>query len=410
MVNSMNVEKIIKKLPDVPGVYFFKEGKNILYIGKATSIRDRVRSYFSSDLRESRSPLIERMVEETDDIDYQETDSVLEALILEANLIKKYQPPYNTQEKDSKSFNYVVFTNEDYPRIFTLRATELATVHDPDEFKYVFGPYPQGGALREALRIIRKIFPYRGKKDPVEMKKRKSPLKMQIGLVPDFSIVSKREYSNTIQNLRLFFEGKKRKLIKKLEREMKGAAKEKNFEYAEELKRKIFALQHINDVSLIKEENIEEGNPKKIIRIEAYDIAHMGGGDTAGVMVVIENGFLKKQDYRRFKIRESKAGSDTHALKEVLKRRLAHDEWRFPSLIVVDGSTAQINAAESMLEKYGFQIPVVSVVKDARHKPRELKGEKRFVDVYEKEILLANQEAHRFASSYHQNLRRKRMR
>lgn len=401
--------KMIASLPDAPGVYFFKMDKDILYIGKATSIKDRVRSYFSSDLRESRSPLIERMIEEVNDIEFQETESVLEALILEANLIKKYQPPYNTQEKDSKSFNYVVFTKEDYPRIFTVRATELATVHDPDEFKYVFGPYPRGGALKEALRIIRKIFPYRGQKDPVKMKARKSPLKVQMGLVPNFNEVSKREYSNTIQNLRLFFEGKKGKLIKKLEREMKTAAKAQGFETANELKRKIFALQHINDVSLIKEENLHEYDPESIVRIEAYDIAHMGGGDTAGVMVVIENGFLKKQDYRRFKIRDAKAGSDTGALKEVLKRRLAHDEWRSPNLIVVDGSTSQINTAEAILEKYGFQIPVVSVVKDARHKARELKGDTHLIEMYEKEILLANQEAHRFAMSYHQNLRRKRM-
>ncbi|MEX2405667.1 MAG: UvrB/UvrC motif-containing protein [Candidatus Paceibacterota bacterium] len=405
-----NLEETIKDLPDTPGVYLFKSRKDILYIGKATSIRDRVRSYFSSDLRTTRSLLIEKMVEEADSIDFQETDSVLEALILEANLIKKHQPPYNTQEKDSKSFNHVVITDEDYPRLFTVRATELATVYDPDEFKYVFGPYPRGGALKEALRIIRKIFPYRGKKDPVELKGRKSPLKMQIGLVPDFSEVSKREYSNTIQNLRLFFEGRKGKLIKKLEREMKEAAKEKEFEKAEELKRKIFALQHINDVSLIKEENLREEDPENIQRIEAYDIAHMGGGDSAGVMVVIENGFLKKQDYRRFKIRTAKAGSDTGALKEVLSRRLAHDEWQYPNLIVVDGSTAQINVAESILEEYGFKIPVVSVVKDEKHQPRELKGESRFITTYEKEILLANQEAHRFASSYHQNLRRKRMR
>lgn len=397
----------ISKLPDTPGVYFFKKEGDILYIGKATSIRDRVRSYFSGDILQSRSPLIQRMINEAHEIDYQETDSVLEALILEANVIKKYQPPYNTKEKDNKSFKHVVFTNDEYPRVFTVRGKDLTTLYDPDEFKYVFGPFPSGGSLKEALKIIRKIFPYRGEKDPVEDTLKVSPLKRQIGLVPDFSVVSKKEYQNTILNLKLFFEGKKKRLVSKLEKEMNVAAKNMQFEEAEDLKRKIFALTHINDIALIKDEYITDTQTN--IRIESFDIAHMGNTNRVGVMVVVEDGFPNKTQYRKFKIKEKDSKGDTGALKEVLERRLEHTEWPYPNLFVVDGGKAQLNLFKEVLTHYGIEIPVVSVVKNEKHMPKDILGDKEYRNMYEREILIANQEAHRFAMNYHRQLRRRNM-
>ena len=206
----------VKKFPDTPGVYLFmrkeksERGKGkkskILYIGKATSLRDRVKSYFAKDIREARSPLIEKMVTESDALEYEEADSVLEALILEANLIKRYQPEYNTKEKDGKSFNYVVITKEEYPRVFTLRGKDLQTAHDPDDFLHTFGPYTSGSSLKEALKIVRKIFPFRGEKDlPAGRQvqaKRKSRLNEEIGLTPKFSKgVDASEYKKTIKNI-----------------------------------------------------------------------------------------------------------------------------------------------------------------------------------------------------------------
>jgi excinuclease ABC subunit C len=161
-------------IPDTPGVYFFlgpkrggagRDGKDILYIGKATSLHDRVRSYFAKDLGEARSPAIVAMVGKADGLKWQECGSVLEALILEAALIKKHQPPYNVDEKDDKSWNYVVVTKEDFPRVLIVRGREL---HDPVflktknyQLKTVFGPFPHGGQLKEALKLVRKIFPFR---------------------------------------------------------------------------------------------------------------------------------------------------------------------------------------------------------------------------------------------------------
>jgi len=194
-------------------------------------------------------------------------------------------------------------------------------------------------------------------------------------------------------------------LVKKLEREMKTLAKNREFEKAEKIKRQIFALHHIQDIALIKNQVSKMPFDTRTFRIEAYDVAHLSGTNVVGVMTVVENGEIKKSDYRKFKIRSAKV-DDTKALAEILTRRLAHPEWAMPNLIVVDGGTAQKRTAEKVLRENNSQIPVVSVVKDEHHKPREILGIKEWFR-YEKEILLANTEAHHFAISFHKHLRGK---
>jgi excinuclease UvrABC nuclease subunit len=393
------------KLPDTPGVYFFlrqaqdkSNRREILYIGKATSLRDRVRSYFAEGLIDTRGPLLVKMLAEANTLDFKETESVLEALILEANLIKKHQPIYNTKEKDNKSFNFVVITREDFPRVLVVRGRELEINWEPEDIKYSFGPYPSGRELREALKIIRKIFPF---SDKCRQDSKKPCFDFQIGACPGVcsGFISKKDYSRLIQNIRLFFEGKKKELLKKLEREMKDYAKKQEFEKADDVKRTIFALKHIKDVSLIKrEEKISE------IRVEAYDIAHISETNRVGVMTVVEDGIPKKSDYRKFKIKNAKSG-DVAALREVLERRLAHDEWPLPKIIVMDGGVSQFNIADKVLAEHGYVIPIVSVVKNERHQPREILGDKELRRKYELEIILANAEAHRFAIKYHREKR-----
>jgi len=246
----------IKKLPDSPGVYFFKRGKRILYIGKATSLRDRVKSYFNKDLINTRGPLIVKMLGEATNVSFIQTDSVLEAVILEANQIKKHQPLYNTKEKDNKSFNYVVITKEDYPRVLIIRERAL----NKFGYKFVAGPFPKGNELKEAIRIVRKIFPFRDKcKIPHSGSTAETAgacFNRQLGLCPGVCTgeISKRDYNKTIHHIILFFEGKKRQLVKTLEKEMKTLAKARNFEEAQKVKKTLFALNHIRDVSLLKQE------------------------------------------------------------------------------------------------------------------------------------------------------------
>lgn len=397
----------LRKLPDAPGVYFFRDGRSrILYIGRATSLRDRVRSYFGADVPEARGPLIERMRDAARSVSWQETDSVLEAIILEANLIKKHRPTFNTKEKDDTSFTYVVVTREKFPRVLAVRGRELASRFPAKSVRRMFGPFPQSGVFREAMKIVRKIFPFR---DSCVPGAGRPCFNRQLGLCPGICTgeISERDYARTIRNLELFFSGKKRELIRSLERGMRAYAKQREFERASEAKRQIFALTHIRDVALVKDELRGAQGASPVNRIEAYDIAHTSGTDTVGVMVVVTGGEAAKGEYRTFRLHGETKGSDTAALAEVIERRLGHPEWPLPVLIVVDGGAAQRNTALRILGRYGYAIPVVGIVKDERHRPNRILGSRADTRGRENDILLANAEAHRFAVRRHDILRRK---
>lgn len=241
----------------------------------------------------------------------------------------------------------------------------------------------------------------------------------QIGLCPGVCAgkISKKEYAQTIKNIVLFFSGKKAILIKNLQKEMRALAKRREFEKAEKIKRQIFALGHIQDVSLIKD-SVSRATLGTDFRIESYDIAHISGTHMVGAMVVLENGEVKKSDYRKFKIQGNTGADDTKALSEILIRRLSHPEWPLPNLIVVDGGFAQKRIIEKVLKMHNLKIPTVSVVKDERHKPKGILGAEERSTSYElrkeikkqeQAILLANAEAHRFALSFHRKLFRAKM-
>lgn len=422
------------KLPNKPGVYYFYSGKKLLYIGKATSLRLRVASYLPASrqvlnrkLLATRGPLIVDMVTKADKIKFEVTDSVLEALILEANLIKKYQPKYNTKEKDNKSFNYVCISCDAIPKVLIIRGRSL----DKSKYKKVFGPFPNGLQLREAMKIIRKIFPY---VDDSSSKKQNVEFYKQLGLTPEDV---NKEYKNNIKNLILFFQGKKKNIISNLKKDMMTCAKLHKFEQAGEIKRKIFALEHINDVALIKDDvegfgsndtfqnRLSLPSPKgearahthdsskyiasSTFRIEAYDIAHMSGQNMVGVMTVVQGGEVEKGEYKKFIIRTQSGANDTGALDEVLSRRFRHTEWGMPDLVVMDGSTAQINVAKRVMDRYMLKIPIVGVVKDNKHKAKAIIGKEDIIKKHKKAILLANVEAHRFAISYYRKKSRKNM-
>lgn len=477
------------KMPDGPGVYFFMKGKVILYIGKATSLRSRVQSYFSNDLINMRGMFLVDMVTQADSIKWQETDSVLEALILEADLIKTHQPKYNTKEKDGKSFMCVVITDEPMPQVLMVRKKNIdfknkkifrKTISKQQKantlnLQAVFGPFTNGSQLKEAMRIVRRIFPYR---DDASSKRDNYEFYKQLGLTPavsdrnifppDRELLAKQlEYKKNINNLKLFFQGKKKKIITNLKKEMLAYAKVKEFEKANDIKKIIFALTHINDIALIKNDNsifpanntslqplpsfqregrlsskifAQSGDQAKFsaavsdkyslpsksdfdksfpalqnehtIRIEAYDIAHLSGKDMVGVMTVInavipayrgaqEQFELNKDEYRKFKIKSVQGANDPAALAEVLTRRLGHATWELPNIIVVDGNEVQKNVAEKIIKEKGFNIPVVALVKDDKHKARGLIGPKGIVTAHKQAITLVNNEAHRFAIAYH---------
>ncbi len=400
-----------KKIPTNPGVYFFLgKRKEILYIGKATSLSSRVRSYFDGAIKEKRSAVIEKMVQEAVALDWTETDSVLEAMLLEANLIRTHLPTYNTRSKDNKSYNHVVITNDEFPRVLVVRGKDLINIDVDMAYTHVYGPFPSGTLFKDAIKIIRKLFQFYDTKGSLntytsKMHKGKIDFNRQIGLYPNSC--SKEEYAKNIRHIRLFFEGKKKKIIAELEKQMFACAKKEQFEKAGGIKKKIFALQHIQDVSLIRDESRVYKDDTQM-RIEAYDVAHMGGKDMVGVMTVIEGGEPDKSSYRKFIIKGFESSNDPRALGEILDRRLTHPEWLYPDVIVVDGSTAQKNVALRMLKKHNKLIPVVGVVKDEKHRPKRIIGPKRLIEEHKQAILFANAEAHRFAITFHRKKRNHR--
>lgn len=410
-------------LPKSPGVYFFLSSSttpndvndlipsDILYIGKATNLKDRVKSYFGKDLIDTRGPLIVKMVNDANSIEFIETESVLEAIILESNLIKKNQPKYNTKEKDNKSFNYICITKDSWPRIIIKRGRNIDFKNKKVgalKLKSIYGPYPSGDLLRSALKIIRKIFPYLDEKT---IKKDNYEFYKQLHLAPETKDdTAKKVYLKSIKHIEQFLSGEKTKIIKSLEKEMNIYAKKKEFEKANIIKKQIFALNHVNDVSLIKEDSyfspiITNEDKENDFRIEAYDIAHLSGSSMVGAFVVVENGQINSSEHRLFNIRNFSLANDPGALEEVFSRRLAHNEWTLPDLIIVDGNQIQKNVIEKELLKNKIKIPVIAVVKDKSHKAKAMIGDTDLIQKYKKQILLANAESHRFVINAHKKNR-----
>ena len=387
------IEEKIEKLPDSPGVYIFKnkEGE-IVYIGKAGKLTKRVKSYFL----ESADPRAKRMVKDVFDIDHKTTETVIEALILEAKLIKKHEPFYNIKQKDDKSFLYVVITDEEYPRVILKRGREKK------EGRAVFGPFVSSSAIRQALRILRKIFPYNTHTEK-QLKRMKRPcFYYQIGLCPGACAddLDREEYMEDIKNIELFFEGKKKQVLESLEKRMQKASDNQNYEKAQKLKKQINSINHIYDTALITPPELEEEK----MRIEGYDISNIGGKLATGSMVVFRGGKPQKSNYRKFKIKTVKNVDDIGMMKEVLERRF-NNSWELPSILLVDGGVGHVNIAKEVLDENGLDIPVVGIAKGERRKKNELVGDE--VDIKKKTLIRVRDEAHRFAQKYHKKLREK---
>ncbi len=423
------------ELPDNPGVYFYYDTKGkLLYIGKATSLKKRVGSYFTKAHDNRIADLVTKIAR----IDYIETPTVIEALVLEANQIKAHTPPYNVLQRDDKSFLYVAITNEDFPKPTLLRGLELQRMGvDPfaptlslkakRKFKAIYGPYTSGHSLKIALDLIRKSIPWTTCEPPEVTGVAKACFYRHLGQCPGVCTgeITKRDYAKIIRSLMLFFEGKKEQIIRQMRREMKSAANDLDFERAAELKRKTFALTHIQDVALVSHEEPlpynRESKPYIDIlgRIEAYDISNISGTSAVGSMVVFDDGKPAKQHYRKFKIKTVVGANDVACLEEVMRRRLARAElqpkaWPLPELMVIDGGKPQVNRVQEVLDELQVALPIVGLAKGFDRKQdvlifdpanRELK---RVVETNKEILQRARDEAHRFAISYHRKLRGKR--
>ncbi len=367
-----------KSAPSAPGVYFWRDNSGVvLYVGRATSLRSRLSQYFQKDI-ESR---ILEMVTTATDLTWVVCDSLLEAIILEAKYIKQYWPKYNIKDRDDRSFIYVVISNDKYPKPIIIRGQDLKKF--PEDKNKIFGPYQSQYLISNALRLIRKVFPWSTCK-PLSGK---ACFDYQIGLCPGACLgtISSVAYKKNIKSLILLLSGERTRLIKKLAKENPSQIK---------------ALQHLQDVSLLsREDNLGE---KRLNRIEGYDISHLSGKESYGSMVVFENGEPSRNEYRLFKIKEAPAGDDERALTEVLLRRLAHKEWAYPDLIMIDGGSPQISYISKALTKNNIAIPMVGISKLGGDKLVYNKGvksnSKDLAENIKPTLLKLREEAHRFAN------------
>lgn len=395
---------MVKEFPDSPGVYIMRNGNGeIIYIGKATSLRKRVSSYFYHTLNTKT----DKLAGEIKNIDYRITDNVMEALILEANLIGFHKPRYNIKLKDDKYFVNIIITDERYPRVLVLRASE----ENKPKAKYIFGPYVSKRDASKVVDFLIKTFCRNGESSSTASLYRQYYMKgYNSGRVGD---ISPKDYNKIISYIRYFLEGKKGSVIKKMESEMKKEAVNNNFEEAARLRDQLFALKHIRDTAFLSKDDLFlEDQSVDFERVEGYDISNISGECAVGSMVVFRHGKPDKDEYRKFKIKTVAGANDVAMMKEVLGRRFGNNHgWPMPEVIIMDGGITQTNAAKTVLKRFGLEIPIVGIAKGPDRKGEKLffSAPKGFIFPDVELIKKVRDEAHRFAINYHRKLRRDRM-
>ena len=455
------IDAQLKKISDTSGIYlFYNKKKELIYVGKATSLKNRVRSYFRG--RNGGRP-IERFIAEVIDIKWKEADSVLEAIILEANYIKKFLPKYNVLGRDDKSWNYLYITDDEYPRVVPMRQHEIDQQSKQNkqirQSKHLFGPYP-GLNTKATMKLLRRMFYISDcRKQQGLKRKRRDPstslrsaqddvykpcLYRQMGLCLGVCTreISPTEYKKkVIRPLVSFLKGGKKRLISTLNRRMKEAAKAQEYEEAARLRNQISSLERIHDVALLNKsfffdnvilsgaKNPEEFNTSEQrkngagasgsftgvqddVRIEGYDISNLGSTGKVGSMVVFDTGGPVKSEYRKFKIKTVVGQSDVDCLEEVLMRRLKHDDWPMPSVLMIDGGKPQVHRAKEVVRRFGFDIPIIGIAKGAARKKNEFvfgirdRWFIKWVNANQDLLIQVRDEAHRFAIAYQRKLRK----
>lgn len=405
------IEQQLTLLPDKPGIYFFYDAAGMLmYVGKATSLKSRVRSYFNG--KRGARP-IEQMVSRIDKIKVTETDSVLEAIIAEAHAIKQFLPKYNVDGKDNKSWNYIALTTDEYPRVETYRHRQMMLLSKAEQkkrFTAIFGPYP-GINSKATLTLLRKLFHYSTCKPDAK----RPCLYYQMGdcLGVCTGDISPAEYKKQVINpLTTFLKGGKKRVISTLKRRMAVASKEHRFEDAARMRDQVARLERIHDVTLINKSFFIDELPADNIRIEGYDISNLGATGKVGSMVVFDNHGPLKKEYRKFTIKGVAGQSDVDCLEEVLRRRLRHDEWELPSLFLIDGGLPQVNRAKQVMRDLGIGIPVVGIAKGPTRKKNEFTFAQKtkqlieWVAQHEQLLVQVRDEAHRFAITFQRQKRK----
>jgi excinuclease ABC subunit C len=442
---SPELAKKLKSLPSSPGVYFHKSVSNeIIYVGKAAVLKNRVRQYFQKS--KNRDPKTEALINDIVDTDWMVVDSEIEALFLEAEMIRRYMPKYNILLRDDKSLVYIrIDYDSDYPTVSTTRRPL------DDKAKY-FGPYLSALTVRQALKSLRRIFPFATKQ---MIGQKRATLHYHLGLDPGLEDgrTTIKDYRANLRKLIAVIEGKRLQIEKQITSEMNQAANKQDFELAAKLRNQLYSLKNLNKqvifsdkefLDISKDHALNElidllSLEKTPRRIEGYDISHMQGSDVVASMVVFNNGISDKAAYRKFKTKINK-NDDFYNMNETLSRRLSNKNikaWGTPDLVLIDGGKGQLDAALKARDASDYtSIPFIGLAKReeqivisqkrshvslntaALHK---LGGFVTESDDYQlvniphstnliKLLQRVRDESHRFAVSYHSVLKTKRQR
>ncbi|MBQ9403047.1 GIY-YIG nuclease family protein [Candidatus Saccharibacteria bacterium] len=412
----------LKTLPSAPGVYFHKnKAGEIIYVGKAAVLKNRVRQYFQNT---EKDPKTTALVKEIYDTDWIVVDTEMDALFLESEMIKRYKPKWNILLRDDKTVSYVRIDMKSEVPYVSMTRQPL-----DDKATYI-GPFYAKTTIATALRILRKVFPYYDR--PYDGKK---TLNTDLGLTPGIEVgrSTPAEYKKNLKKLIRYLEGDRQKLISEIEKEMKTEAKLNHFERAAELRNQYFGLKGLkkkivfsdkeflnisSDQALLElQKMLNLSNPPR--RIEGYDISHQQGSNVVASMVVFVNGVSDRSEYRKFKLRRQ-TNDDVNNMREIIERRLKHQEWDYPNLVILDGAEGQVNAVKDLLKT--ANIPVIGRDKSGDHtrnasvhivipddtEPSGFRSVFLPSDSHvAKLIARIDDESHRFAITYHRLLQRK---
>ncbi len=424
MATNATIKEKLAQLPAEPGVYFHKNAKGtIIYVGKAAVLKNRVRQYFQQS--RNRDPKTEALVAEIADIEWVTVETEIDALFLEAELIKRYKPQYNIDLKDDKSDVFVRIDHKSaHPTV--------STTHRPlDDGAEYIGAFQSAGSVRKALKFLRRAFPY----DEKNSRGKRVSLNYHIGLSPGLEEgkTSLEEYRVNLRKLSSYLRGNRVALTKQIEKEMKQAAANKEFEKAANLRNQLQAMRALQNQIIFSDKEFMDLSKDQAMnglvdllglkgapyRIEGYDISHMQGTDTVASMVVFVNGIPDKKEYRKFKSRIA-GNDDFEHMREVMARRFSGrnlERWPKPDLLLIDGGKGQLGAAKGVLEEMQIDIPAIGL---AKRFETIVTAEKSEVGFDFEEILLPKtshvvkllqrirDESHRFAVSYHSTLKAKR--
>jgi excinuclease ABC subunit C len=433
----------LKELPKEPGVYFHKDRSGtIIYVGKAAVLRNRVRQYFQAS--RGRDPKTEALVAEIDDVDWMVVDSELEALFLEAEMIRRYMPRYNILLRDDKAMSYIrIDYNSDFPTVGTTR-------RPLDDGARYFGPYLSTYGVRQALKSLRRVFPFATRRIAGQ---KRATLFYHLGLDPGLEEgkTSLEDYRANLRKLMAVIEGKRKAIERELEKDMRAAAKAADFETAAKLRNQLFALRNLTRQVIFSDKEFLDISKDHALnelvnmlslekfprRIEGYDISHMQGTDVVASMVVFTNGVSNKGEYRKFKTKKEH-NNDFYNMNETIKRRLSEKNikaWGKPDVVLIDGGKGQLDAAIKARDEQGCskipfiglakreeQIVIQKVASNVTLNETELHKLGGFVTTSDDFILVniphstnvikllqrIRDESHRFAVSYHSTLKVKR--